>query len=255
MGILKNMEKKMEKKRVSLKKLLISIFVFTICGMVQAYENDYCCPGWYEGICPFAGIDYKANYTSGKRDWRSQFPNRMYSFINGYVGIKFHDNFGVEFGLEQSNKKKMTQVFGVDGRFFGLPLPNFIYRRTVSFRTWHFDLNYYIALMHHFDFMASIGWGYTSPRTDQTAISPVTTLLQYELINMKLFKKGIFRARTGLIYHVNNFFGVRGMIGYDNTGVIGIKYADHDVFFRHRVPHHPLRESFSLNFGFFFNMP
>jgi hypothetical protein len=75
--------------------------------------------------------------------------------------------------------------------------------------------------------------------------------LQSILITMNLEPKIIFRARSGLDYHLTDLIAFRGLIGFDNTARINIKGNIKHEFVRRRIPIKVFRDSWSVSFGVF----
>lgn len=235
---------------------LLTTFISGLLLSVSSVVNaDYCCPMWYDGICPFAGADIKWVRTPGKRDWKPEYP-AQYLGGNLYGGIKFHENLGLELGYEGFQRKTRHHATGPFYRFFRLPFGSVNYKRTVQFQTWHADLNYYVALIHDFDFFASLGWGLIRTRMTTVPIQPPTTLLQAAVINGRLGTRAIFRGRLGLQYHLNPTWALRGFIGFDNTAKITVMQRAQEILLRRTViPNRVFRDSISVSFGVFAKIP
>lgn len=217
-------------------------------------KADYCCPEWLEALCPFAGIDAKVMRVAGRRDWWMLFP-KIYGLGNVYVGFKFHENFGLEFGYEQSNRRKHFYRFTQHKRFFRFLLPGFSQERSVRFQLWHVDMNYYIALDHCFDFILSVGGALIRPEMNLIQNSPPRDGLERALVRMRLGQKGIFRARVGLQYDMLDWMGVRGLLGFDNTAHISINHDNKPSFERRRIPIRVFKDAFSVSLGVYFKFP
>jgi hypothetical protein len=249
-----------------MKKIGISASAFIVSFLVlftPLAAADYCCPEMFEGLCPFVGLDVKAIRTAGKRDWRGDFP-AVYAGGNAYFGFKFSENFGMEFGYQQTVRKSKKRAFGPATEFFNNnirgSLSGLSYERHLTFKTWHANLNYYIALLRCFDFFASVGVGLIDPHMSISvnSVPPASVnagFLPGALVRLHLAPRAIFRASTGLIMHVTDSFGIRGLIGYENTAHIAIKSDEVRTFLRRNIPIRVFRDSYSVSLGVFWKWP
>ncbi len=194
----------------------------------------------------------KLQLTQGKDDWRPMFP-KYYFAGNAYVGFKFHENFGLELGYEQTVRRKITHHLDQIQRFYTVDLINFGFSRTVQFQTAHFMASYYIQLIHCFDLMLSYGMGFIRSKTRATRLSGDNSPVEQAIIDLRLPTRGISKARIGLVWHLDPYYGVRGFVGYDNTGQISIRNVER-VFALRNITNHTFRETLSINFGFFMSL-
>src|SRR5581483_749899 len=94
------MQKLQFKKKIlsplALATLLLGSSILFKPSPVQAYYGDCCTPYWDE-VIPYIGIDYYQVWMHTKSDWQQLF-GKTYPGASVYLGAKFCDSFGVEFG-------------------------------------------------------------------------------------------------------------------------------------------------------------
>lgn len=165
----------------------------------------------------YVGLEYKYSTLKAKDDWKKVAPKNKHN-LGVVLGKKFHENFGLEVGYSQSNKKtKNTAVTAAD-TFFGT---NFAGATTlkekVRMKSWQLDANGYYPMSDCLDWVASVGFAATKAK-----VSLSDTSNNVNVASVKGKTKFIPRLGVGAEYGENNW-GVRGKVMWENTSRLRYK--------------------------------
>ncbi len=184
----------------------------------------------------FVGADVEWTNLRAKNDWNKVLPSTYYGG-NFYVGRRFLENLGLEFGYTFTGTQTKTHTFPAGDTFFGSPVGGTTVKYQVGFNGWHLDLLGYLPIGNCSDVMASVGFGSLKPR------------LKNATSNLKLdgLHKGVMRVGIGIQYMATDFVGVRVFIRSIRTSTLRI------ASYNPNVPIKAFHDAYSVALGFFFN--
>ena len=205
------------KKLVNLfKKPVVAAGVFGLMVAGNASANVDCLK-FYAG----AGVDYN-NYGRGDvvKDFKTHKTNGM-GLAVPVLGMKFHENFGVEFGYSFNKKFKFQEDKKANNNTFGLNT-NF----DVKVKNAYIDLIGFMPLSEQFDLIGGIGLGHLRAKAtsgSSTASVPGTT----GNVQIVTKSKSSWRVKLGAQYNITSNFAVRALLSYQNVGN-KLKVADQE---------------------------
>jgi len=191
---------------------------------LQAQTYDWATPS------PYVGLDAQVRYMPFKENFGKNLFKKYSPQGNIYGGLRLHENFGVELGYELNKKKsKTTDVHQGDGQLGGVVNPDpdvETYISKVKIKGWHFDLvGYYPVNLYgecQTDLIASVGLGVKTLTADNdwSAYNGVPNTAAFRAAQYRSFKKRktTFRLAAGVQQLVTENFGVRALVGWENTG-------------------------------------
>lgn len=180
-----------------LKKPVVAAAVlgFAITSGVASADFN---PKFYVG----AGVDY-AKYSINKTEGEvlragDTVKSKGMGLLVPVLGVKFHDNFGVEFGYSFNKKIK------INGTTAGIKYPE-----EYKVRNGYVDLMGYLPVMDQFDLIGGVGIGRLMVKKGQNAD-----------VNRNIDVKNKFgwRVKAGAQYNFTSNVGVRALVTYQNTG-------------------------------------
>lgn len=192
-------------------KNLIVVGLLIAAHAINAQPND---------ISPYIGVDYYQAWMKGKGDWSLIFP-KSYPGATGYVGTKFHENFGIELGYDWSTEKKNDWSVSPGSTFFGKVIApnqavsgNTTVRRTGG----HVDVVGFLPVVDCLELTGSVGFGWVQTKiVSNFNVLPSTTTTSTALASISGKGRGVFRVGLGLAYMVTDMVGIRGKISWEST--------------------------------------
>jgi len=203
--------------KLTIKNIIVSLVVF-IPVVAFAFEND---------LEPYVGLDGQAKRMPFKKGQGNNLYKKNHPQLNGYIGLKIHENFSVEMGYEQTKKqKKKTIDIGPNG-----PLLNIIndstdietFRSTAQLKGPYIQGVVFTPLEVFSSFqtelLAYFGLGYKKLSADCDFILDDGLPNEYRAQDYKSFKKTKTIARLGIgaQHSFTPHFGVRATLGWENT--------------------------------------
>lgn len=234
---------------MGLPSIVLADEIYSPCA-TQLYSPDIEGWGWFDGICPSAGIDLKYGGLNGKGNWRHEFPEN-YPIGNLYLTTRFHEFFAIEVGYEQSANRHHTSSYGSGDTFFDRSLTPFSYERRAELKTLHADFNFLVCLQPNLEFLASIGAGNANLKSRAISKIASTGLIENTILNTQLTRRTIARVRFGLVYHLKSNIGIRALVGMDGTSHLRISGKEATTFRNMGLTRKPFKDMPSVSIGFF----
>ena len=197
---------------MSMKNILTSVTVLGALAGVGVANADM----HMDSLKPYVGAEYKYQMMKGKSDWSKVLPKNFHN-LGLIAGSKFHQNVGVEFGYERSNKKSKDATFSGTDTFFGVGAAGTTTKAKVTLSSFHFDVMGYMPMGcdNDVNLIGTIGLASVKPKIDISA-TPAVTNAQVSTIAGK--RKMIPRIGFGAQYQeVGSNFGVRGLVRWEGT--------------------------------------
>jgi len=196
------------KKLVNLfKKPVVAAGVFGLMVAGSAGANVDCLK-FYAG----AGVDYN-NYGRGDvvKDFKTHKTNGM-GLAVPVLGMKFHENFGVEIGYSFNKKFKFQEDKKANANAVGLNT-NF----DVKVKNAYIDLMGFMPLSEQFDLIGGIGLGHLRTKFSNKSVS-ASVPGTIGTVRVATKSKTSWRVKLGAQYNVNNNFGIRALATYQHAG-------------------------------------
>jgi len=176
-------------------------------------------------VCPYVGIDYYHAWMKGKNFTRangnvvefSRLLPKSYPGVSLYIGAKFHEYFGLEFGVETSTTKSRT-LSDSDKAAFGIPsstAAKFKVRRSGA----HLDLVGTLPLNECFDLLGFVGWGWIKPKV---SFDEVDQSGDHTITPASAKGKSVARVAVGASYLITDTIGLRAKLGWEGTSVLKV---------------------------------
>jgi len=218
----------MKKNKKLLAPLITAVFLnFSI----QAEGHSSLSSGSFT-LFPYVGVDVGVRYLDFQR-WvgRGLFIKTVPQ-TNLYVGLRFHDNFGIEVGWEATPLKSKTMTFKRGDQNLGFEIPGLMDPEVHTFKWklegWHVNLIGYtpnFSDRYHFSFFGSIGLAHKKVIIQHLPISAAGIFLSDALLKKcrGTFAKyrSLFRTTVGLQYMLPHHFRIRAYFGWENTNQFG----------------------------------
>ena len=207
-------------------------------GQVSAYQ-------FRPEFKPYIGAQYRFQHTKGEGDWTSLIPQ---SFHSGalIVGNRFHHNWGVEIGYYQ--QLKTSEHVDYSNIFFGTNAGGVtVSTATVKRRGFLLDFLGYLPLDPQFSGVGSVG--VMSAKHDFSIKSTNGTNLATGF-NSVTGKNAMF-PRLGIGGEfIEKFYGVRGMVHWENTARLKINIDSMSGF--PNTPDKPYKNGLSASLTVFY---
>ena len=165
-------------KKSLLTKSIIAAGIFSSLTAANAGLGDL---KFYAG----AGADYNM-YSVDSTKLANVDKKSGIAFTAPIIGIKFHENFGIEGGYNFN--KKITIKNSTD---------------SFKIRNWYVDLVGFMPVADQFDLLGGIGFGQLSSK--------------YSVANSKSQTKTSWRAKIGAQYNVVTNLALRAVLSYQNA--------------------------------------
>lgn len=174
---------------------------------------------WIDDCCPMIGADINWSHIEGK-DWDGIFSE---SFTGGdvYAGVKFQENFGINVGYEWTERKhhdfsipnNSTDAGGIRNNT-GATVTG---TSKAEINGPYIDLMGYWCLTNCVDLFGSIGVAFLNANLDIAPNGALNTAYTQGLSAITGDDKAVLRIGVGIRGMVNNWFGVRAKVGWENT--------------------------------------
>lgn len=173
---------------------------------------------------PYLGADYYQTWMRGQTDWKKIFP-RSYRGATVYVGTKFCNDLGVEFGYDMSTRTKKEWALSGNSSFFnGSVGATGLSGTTKATRTGvHLDLLGFLPVADCFDLFASVGLGWVQNKIDITLSTASGSNQSSALASVSGKGRSVLRAGVGGSYMMNEMVGLRAKLGWESTSRLRIK--------------------------------
>lgn len=194
-----------------------------------------------DDVRPYIGLDYYQAWMKGSKgtdskrnsfDYSKEVP-KSYPGATVYVGAKFMEYFGAEFGADFSGRKKKT-VTDSDGDKI---------KTEVKRNGMHIDFVGSLPVNECFEVLGFVGAGWLKPKLTQTATDSATG--QATVWNCKTKTTTIARLGVGASYMVTDMIGLRAKLGWENTKRIKLKHNESSTTFK------PFKDTTTLSLGAF----
>ena len=212
-------------------------------------------------VVPYVGVDAQARFMGLKKDFGGNLAAKTYPQGNVFVGLRFCDYWGVEAGYESTTKRNRTATILGNDNAFGEPvdpdLPNDINKFETKTKIYGPNINiigfYPISKEYCVDLIGSVGLAYSKIKIEnvQTIGAGEELSIQNSELFRKTFKKSkvIARANLGIQKMINNQFGIRVMVGWENTSRLNnIKVVNFSSDLVAKA-----RDSVNVGFGIFYS--
>jgi len=198
------------------KMKVLGLWIFVVVSLVTTTHVH----AFLGELTPIVGADYEWTYMRGNGSWKRVFP-KYHHGANIYVGARFLEFCGVEFGFDFARKSSGTHNFRAGDNFFQLPIGSpSTSRVSVSTRGWHIDLVGYLPFGFCFDIVGKIGYGREKPK-----VSGLGTLAFFSPNGNSIHSetRNIFRLGGGFQFMILNTVGIRALLIWKNTYNIKFK--------------------------------
>lgn len=178
-------------------------------------------------LTPYIGIDYYQVSMKPRTFYQQIFPSSFPS-VSFYIGTKFHPNFSFEVGYGWSAKKsKQWVVSNGQPIFSSASNATFSGKTSIRRSSGYFDLVGYLPvydICDAFEFIFSIGYGWVQSQIATTMNIVPRAAIPHSSAIASLASKGrsTYRGGVGVNYMVNEVYGVRAKVGWENTNTLRI---------------------------------
>ena len=174
---------------------------------------------------PYLGADYYQAWMRGNNDWKKIFP-RSYRGATVYIGTRFCDTLGLEFGYDTSTRTKKDWSLPAGTRFFNGAVPNTGITGTTKINRSgvHLDLLGFLPITGCFDLFGTIGYGWVQSKIDIIQSTASASSSQSSALATVAGKgRSVLRAGIGGSYMVNDMVGLRAKLGWETTSTLRVK--------------------------------
>jgi len=188
-----------------LKTPIITIGVFGLMVTSEAVSASLGDFKFYAG----GGLDYNT-YKKDKEfaEDLNEFKTKGMGLLAPIVGIKFHENFGLELGYSFNNKFKMKQNnienTSINAQF------------NVKVRNVYLDFIGFIPVRDQFELIAGAGLGRLMFKGDHINFTNVPAGISFSS-SIKNKNKTSWRIKLGAQYNITNNLGIRALATYQNV--------------------------------------
>src|SRR5690348_3147210 len=92
----------------------------TLAGSMVTMAASAVAFDWDKGLIPYVGLDAQYRSMEFKKDRGNNIAAKSYPQGNIFVGLRFCDYWGVEFGYQGTNNKKRDVTLQPTDRFLGV---------------------------------------------------------------------------------------------------------------------------------------
>lgn len=165
-----------------------------------------------DDVRPYIGLDYYQAWMKGAKgtdsrgasfDFSKEMP-KSYPGATVYVGAKFMEYFGAEFGADFSGRKKKTTTDSFGGKT----------KIEVKRNGVHLDLVGSLPVNDCFEVLGFVGAGWLKPKVSATYTNAAGRV---SAENLKAKTTTIARLGVGASYMVTDMIGLRAKLGWENT--------------------------------------
>ena len=200
------------KKLVNLfKKPVVAAGVFGLMVAGNASANVDCLK-FYAG----AGLDYNTYSLGSEFKDMGTHKTKGMGLAIPVLGVKFHENFGLEAGYSFNKKFKFEHSRNDAGNVNKL-----VDTFNVKTKNVYLDLIGFMPIAEQFDLIGGIGLGRLMGKSNdiQRSTTPVAGgATTTKTVAAKVKNKTSWRVKLGAQYNVTNNFGVRALATYQNVG-------------------------------------
>ncbi len=183
--------------------------------------------GAFDDTDPYLGVEYKYTWMNAKGDFKGFLAER---FHHGgiFFGFKFHENWGLEVGYNQSWKESDEHSYSAGDVAFSNTLPGPATVKTKArVRTTYLDLNGFWPVADNWDILGTLGMGWTKAKIYDNGTTETYDFDTY-VINQNAQTKLIARVGLGAMWRCKHF-SVRGRVLWENTNRLKIRDSGNSV--------------------------
>jgi len=230
-------------------------FGLLLTGASVAFASE----GFFRDFNPdtlnvYVGADLQNRHMPYKSGEGSQFFKKDSLQGNLFLGLRLHENFGVELGYEQTQRKKreVTLLPG-DQTLGGVVGISQGFQTRAKLAGFHLDLMGFLPLEGYckdLSLFAGIGVARLKAKLERTNVA--VGGVQFPPVTQSFDEKNskyVARLTAGAQYLLTENLGVRGILNYENTSRIQPQSTSPDGT---RVVKVKLKDSFSYGLGVFF---
>lgn len=195
-------------------KKVMPVILFAASSQAMAFGMD--------DVEPYVGIDFQNRHMDFHKNEGSQFFKKNSLQGDLFLGVKLHENFGVELGYEQSQRKKRNVSVNageanLGGTTFGA---NGTYQSQSKVQGFHLDAVGFMpidSVAKDVTLFAKVGIAKLKAKLkrDLTSINGNPTS-SVDVFNQK-DSKYVLRLAAGAQYLITPNVGVRGSVGFEKT--------------------------------------
>lgn len=198
------------------------------------------------------GADFEYTHIGANGDWKNLVATGLPGG-NVYVGARFFDHFGINFGYDFTNRRSKSHTFSNGESIFGVPVtlpPGVPFTATNTYRLegWYLDAMGYVPFWNCFDFILTVGYGSMRAKLTDSFTLPLTPT-PVEITTSRY--AGMVRAGIGVQYMVTtNMVSIRGMLRWKQTAKIHLTSIDDFVQLQFGETQ-PFRDAVTFGIGVF----
>jgi hypothetical protein len=202
----------------------------------------------YKDVTPYIGMDAKWYRMPFKKGFGDNLAESNYPQINGFVGVKLNEFFGVEAGYEVSANKTRDALVNDGDTYFSVVIPaGFDEFKTVTeTKISGFNVNFVgfmpISEEHALDLIGAVGLAHLKLRI-------IHSVPAHDVRTEFSKEKWVPKLSLGLQHMLAKQFGVRATVGWQKTSRLG------DVIpaVQPSAEIAKVKDSTSVGFGLFYN--
>jgi opacity protein-like surface antigen len=193
----------------------------------------------------FVGANFQYLFLKPRLEYQDFFRKNQPG-VDLYVGYRMNNMLGFEFGYGWSTRvsKEVSYTAGQQVLNNNLTLDNLTdVTGKLRYRNTHLDVNGYYPLGSRIDGILSLGVGFLRPHPSITLSNPAANL-NNEVANIATKTTATMRVGVGLEGLLNDYWGLRSMIRYENTSRMSVRNAGVGG---NKI----LKDGFSVGLGFY----
>lgn len=178
---------------------------------------------------PYVGVDGQINRVKFKKGYGDNLFPKNYPQVNVYSGLKFKNNYSVEFGYIAAGLKSRYSVLRKGEGALGVPLPGIaepaVFKSNLKIQGCHFSvINSFLKdSWDHFRILGGIGLAFLKAEACRESIE--VGIPPMRVNSKRHFKKHkvVLRLMVAPEYKFKNSLGIRASVCFLNTSKITMK--------------------------------
>lgn len=199
-------------------RLLNKSLLFALSLLFASFANAF---EWQWQYTPYLGLDAQWRRASFKTGFGDNLFAHIYPQMNGYIGMRLHENIGIEIGYEAARARTRITTLTTGDSAAGTPVPAIlspmVFRGKGKLKGPHLDLvGFYAPGDPCVELVGSVGVAYLTGRFERHTIQ-VRNTFPLDRSRTLQERKAVLRLGAGLQYRFWECLSIRGMLGWENT--------------------------------------